>query len=796
MKHRFFTFLFCTFIATAFNSLFSQTTSRVKIAPDLDTTFVCGPQGIDLQVLGGFNHSWRPANILNRTDGSSVTARPTQNTWVVVEGFVNGRLQKDSIYLAIVTPTLQLTTTNSTAVCRGTPVTLRAISNTRGQNIVWDPVEGLNQTTGATVIATPPNTATYRAVINLSNAPGCRVERSVSVEIAPAKIDIAFGDTLKVCKGKNNTTTLIATTNNGLTQGITWSASDGSLNRTNTFQAPISPRVSTKYYVSFNSQQCLIRDSIFVKVDSLPKQDITIDPKKEAYCVGQVVTLKSDIYETTAYPGIKHLWRPRQRSDGTTPSVTTETPDSLWNMVLTLADSVVMLRETSIGGCKDSAAIFIPVIKPKNIIITPEKPEICPSESVQLRATWEGKHDKISWSPMEGISCMDCPNPTVFGLSTSREFTITVEEKGCPSSASRLITVLPTPSINFTNQRTICPGTNVRLLAGTQPNVTYRWTAPLTSSDPNLSVAPTTTTTYRLTATLGRCSVNSDLIITVITPPTIDIQGKNAICEGEAGNLSLNVTPPPANGRVDQLVWQIPGRSISGNTLSFAELGQTTQVRAVLTYGVQNGPTCGTAVDTQTVRVTRMPTFANLAGDVFVFTPDTVLASGAQEGDRITVGVRFRTTPSPLPNLTYQWRVNNEAPQNANNTTIQVGARPTTQTFAVTVTGPNGCAISKEITIQVNPAQVTVPNAFTPNGDGNNDFFRPLTLNRNIQFIEFKIFNRFGQIVFNDPANARRGWDGNINGRPAPPDVYVYRIVFTFPDGRRETLTGDVALLR
>jgi gliding motility-associated-like protein len=796
MKYRFFTFLFCTFIATAFNSLFSQTISRVKIAPDLDTTFVCGPQGIDLQVIGGFNHSWRPANILNRTDGNSVTARPTQNTWVVVEGFVNGRLQKDSIYLAIVTPTLQLTTTNSTAVCRGTPVTLRAISNTRGQSIVWDPVEGLNKTTGATVIATPPNTATYRAVINLSNAPGCRVERSVSVDIAPAKIDIGNGDTLKVCKSKTNTVRLFATTNNGLTQGITWSASDGSLNRTNTFESTVSPRVSTKYYVSFNSQQCLIRDSIFVKVDSLPKQDITIDPKKEVYCQGQVVTLKSDIYETTAYPTIKHLWRPRLRTNGTTPMVTTETPDSLWNMVLTLQDSVVMLRETRIGGCKDSAAIFIPVIKPKNIIITPEKPEVCPGESVQLRATWEGAQDKISWSPTSGLSCTDCRNPTVSGIMATQSFTITVEEKGCPSMASREIIALPNPTIIFTNQRTICPGTSVRLLAGAQPNTTYRWAAPLTSTDPNLSVTPPTTTTYRLTATLGRCSANSDVTITVISPPTIDIQGKNAICEGESGNLTLNVTPPAANGRVDQVVWQIPGRSIPGNTLSFAELGQTTQVRAVLTYGVQNGPTCGTAVDTQTVRVTRMPTFANSPGDVFVFTPDTVLANGAQEGDRITVGVRFRTTPSPIPSLTYQWRVNNEVPQNANNTTIQVGARPSTQTFAVTVTGPNGCAISKEITIQVNPARVTIPNAFSPNNDGSNDFFRPLTLNKNIQFVEFKVFNRFGQIVFNDPANARKGWDGNISGKPAPTDVYVYRISYTFPDGRKETRTGDVALLR
>ena len=60
--------------------------------------------------------------------------------------------------------------------------------------------------------------------------------------------------------------------------------------------------------------------------------------------------------------------------------------------------------------------------------------------------------------------------------------------------------------------------------------------------------------------------------------------------------------------------------------------------------------------------------------------------------------------------------------------------------------------------------------------------------------IEFRIYNRWGQLVY-DNDTPETGWDGNVNGNPAPSDVYVYKIVLNLPDGQVEE-TGEVTLIR
>lgn len=66
-----------------------------------------------------------------------------------------------------------------------------------------------------------------------------------------------------------------------------------------------------------------------------------------------------------------------------------------------------------------------------------------------------------------------------------------------------------------------------------------------------------------------------------------------------------------------------------------------------------------------------------------------------------------------------------------------------------------------------------VPNVFTPNGDGMNDEFR--VAYRSIREFHCWIYNRWGHLVYSwdDPA---KGWDGTINGRPAPEGAYYYVI--------------------
>lgn len=88
---------------------------------------------------------------------------------------------------------------------------------------------------------------------------------------------------------------------------------------------------------------------------------------------------------------------------------------------------------------------------------------------------------------------------------------------------------------------------------------------------------------------------------------------------------------------------------------------------------------------------------------------------------------------------------------------------------------------------------VVFPNAFTPNGDGRNDLFRPINVfNRQVE--SFRIYNRYGQVVY-ETATVSRGWDGTLGGTPLDLGTYFYMINFEC-DGKSTTQKGEFILLR
>ncbi len=86
-----------------------------------------------------------------------------------------------------------------------------------------------------------------------------------------------------------------------------------------------------------------------------------------------------------------------------------------------------------------------------------------------------------------------------------------------------------------------------------------------------------------------------------------------------------------------------------------------------------------------------------------------------------------------------------------------------------------------------------VPNAFTPNGDGINDEFRAYGLY--VDDFRLFIYNRWGAQVFVSE-NLEKGWDGTINGTPAPQGVYVYHIIYRDATNKTHHLNGTVTLIR
>ncbi|MFO8053599.1 MAG: gliding motility-associated C-terminal domain-containing protein [Bacteroidales bacterium] len=86
-----------------------------------------------------------------------------------------------------------------------------------------------------------------------------------------------------------------------------------------------------------------------------------------------------------------------------------------------------------------------------------------------------------------------------------------------------------------------------------------------------------------------------------------------------------------------------------------------------------------------------------------------------------------------------------------------------------------------------------VPNAFSPNGDGYNDYFKAYGLG--IESFKMQIMNRQGKVVY-ETENINEGWDGNYRDRPAQAGVYLYRIVYSGSGERLKTKTGTLTLIR
>ncbi|MDN3602789.1 PKD domain-containing protein [Belliella kenyensis] len=110
------------------------------------------------------------------------------------------------------------------------------------------------------------------------------------------------------------------------------------------------------------------------------------------------------------------------------------------------------------------------------------------------------------------------------------------------------------------------------------------------------------------------------------------------------------------------------------------------------------------------------------------------------------------------------------------------------------VTDIYGCYLTTSRTIQVYDYFLKIPDAFTPNGDGTNDFYFPKFLH--IESLEFWILNKWGENIYYTKDMMSDGWDGTISGTEAQAGNYVYRLEFKTLDGRKQQMTGVFLLLR
>lgn len=152
-------------------------------------------------------------------------------------------------------------------------------------------------------------------------------------------------------------------------------------------------------------------------------------------------------------------------------------------------------------------------------------------------------------------------------------------------------------------------------------------------------------------------------------------------------------------------------------------------------------------------------------------------------------GTAFIDAKGGTPDYQFFWS-NASSDDNPNASNLSKGA------YTVTIVDANGCTDSFSIEVTERFPRIFIPNAFSPNGDGENDEFKPVA-DCSITF-SMQIYNNWGSVVFSTE-DVDTGWDGNFGGAPAPNGKYSYVVFYagSLNDvAFEETFRGSIKLIR
>ncbi|RME96312.1 MAG: hypothetical protein D6772_12060, partial [Bacteroidetes bacterium] len=123
--------------------------------------------------------------------------------------------------------------------------------------------------------------------------------------------------------------------------------------------------------------------------------------------------------------------------------------------------------------------------------------------------------------------------------------------------------------------------------------------------------------------------------------------------------------------------------------------------------------------------------------------------------------------------------------------------------YEITAIDADNCTETTSVEVGVEQCEIYIPSAFSPNGDGANDFFGfAIPRNLKVTIESFAVYDRWGEPVYESYPqgevvdHTEIKWDGYYRGQPASIGVYVYALVYYDEKGYKQVLAGDVMLMR
>ena len=304
----------------------------------------------------------------------------------------------------------------------------------------------------------------------------------------------------------------------------------------------------------------------------------------------------------------------------------------------------------------------------------------------------------------------------------------------------------------------ICNGQTVTLTA--TGGSTYIWNTGETTNP--IFVSPSSTTTYSITASDVCVRDTIAVTITVLPPVTIVITASaNTICAGQTATLSAS------DG--GNYVWN------TGATTSTILVSPS----VTTTYSLTVSNACGS--DSAFLQVSVFPYIISQFS--FTIFDDTC-------GFPI---IEF--TNNSINSNSWIWNFGD-----GNSSTLQHPihsySSPGTYDVLLIANNSDGCSDSSQLTVTIEavPTPLFIPNAFSPNGDNENDFFI-LQRTECLKKVSLIVYNRWGEKIFKT-THQNEGWDGTQNGKKENSGVYTYYLEATLISGEVMRRKGNVTLLR
>jgi gliding motility-associated-like protein len=710
--------------------------------------------------------------------------------------------------------------------CIGTPVQFQDTSKTTYGSVTgwhWDfgnTALGNDTSSSPSPHYTYSQPGTYHAHLEVSNTKGCTdtvysnvvILNNPTLALTPHDTTYCSLDTLKLTATGTGT--------------FNWNPST-KITGANTSSPSVFPSVATKYIVTLNNAGCTSKDSAIVR----PVNDLstTINASSSQVCEEDTLTLTGISNHTP----VASLWSPANLVLSPESQVTKAFPSST---------TTYMLTTTWGSHCVAPATKTINVIELAVPSIAPDIPFCAGQGSEQLVASGGNNYQ---WTPAAYLSNPNIPNP-VASPPVTTQYTVSEGVNGCTKrrTANVIVDVRLLPALALTDDTLICSIDTLQLTATGNGSIVWspNYSISNTASSTPL-VSPDVPTEYyaRLTDAFG-CYSDDSVFVDVRTYISVDAGNDTTICQTDA------ITLHPISDAL-QYIWS-PSTYLSNPIIKHPVAAPLTNE----TYHVIANLGKCQAQDSITIRVVPYPD-ANAGNDTAICLGASVQLNGSGGTNYQWSPSAFLTAvniPDPVsvspsgtiayilsvtdvvgcPKPSYDTVLINVFPKpNADagpqDTTVVKGeplqlnatggdsyswaptnwlsnpniadpiALPQTDIqYVLSVKTNEGCEGKDSINIKlydVDPG-LYVPNAFTPNGDGLNDNFKPILLGMK-QLTYFRVYNRWGQLVYSSSVIGE-GWDGTVNGQPQNSGNYIWMVEGINYKGQIIKKQGNVILIR